>query len=218
MRHIGYLKFVQTYHIYPQPVSFELSHHAAGIAWKLQSVDPLAKVLVVISLNLLDPMLDAMQQPQAEPLARTHQKGIQMLNLHPDCLAEVLTEFPFLQSVYEVRRYGLPAETTVHEPLKEASADAVDRFQVISTPKEDLHAALEVTVGRVARHVNCLGRTVGRDEESWSDNLRSSSLPEGAGDPSAGDLTESEPQGMVASEPPLESMAVTTRPDQFVFM
>src|SRR2546422_4153326 len=38
VRRIGYSKYVQTYRIYPQAVSFELSRHAAGIAWKLQSV------------------------------------------------------------------------------------------------------------------------------------------------------------------------------------
>jgi hypothetical protein len=159
-----------------------------------------------------------MQQPQAEPLARTHRQGIQVLNLHPDCLAEVLTEFPFLQSVYEVRRYGLPAETAADEPLKETPADVTDKFQVISTPKEDPHVALELTVGRAARHVNWLGRATDRDEESWHGILPSLPLPEGAEDLSADGLAESEPQGMVASEPRLESMAVTTRPDQFVFM
>jgi hypothetical protein len=140
VRRIGYAKYVQTYRIYPQPRSFELSRHAAGIAWKLQSVDPLANVLVVISLNLLDPVLDAMQQPQAEPLARTRRHGIQVLNLHPDCLAEVLTEFPLLQSVYEVRRYGLSSETDLSEPEEEV-LDHRDTFQVISTPKQDAPAA-----------------------------------------------------------------------------
>ncbi|PYV85047.1 MAG: hypothetical protein DMG05_23535, partial [Acidobacteria bacterium] len=98
VRRLGYTKYVETYRLYPQPSSFDLNRHAAGIAWKLQSVDPLAKVLVVISLSLLDPILEAMQRPQAEPLARAHREGIQVLNLHPDCLAEVLIEFPLLQS------------------------------------------------------------------------------------------------------------------------
>ena len=31
---------------------------------------PLARVLVVVSLNLLDPVLDAMEEPQAQPMAR----------------------------------------------------------------------------------------------------------------------------------------------------
>jgi hypothetical protein len=97
VRRLGYTKYVEQYRVYPQPSSFEVQRHAAGIAWKLQSCDPLAEVMVVLSLNLLDPVLEAMQQPQAEPLARARREGIQVLNLHPDCLAEVLIEAPFMQ-------------------------------------------------------------------------------------------------------------------------
>ncbi|HET6962353.1 MAG TPA: hypothetical protein VFJ27_07645, partial [Terriglobia bacterium] len=107
VRRLGHAAYVERYRIHPQPSSFELQRHAGGIAWKLQSCDPLAEVLVVISLNLLDPVLDAMQQPQAEPLARVRREGVQVLNLHPECLAEILVEYPFVQSVYEARRYGL---------------------------------------------------------------------------------------------------------------
>ena len=107
VRRLGHSAYVERYRIHPQPSSFELQRHAGGIAWKLQSCDPLAEVLVVISLNLLDPVLDAMQQPQAEPLARVRREGVQVLNLHPECLAEILVEFPFIQSVYEARRYGV---------------------------------------------------------------------------------------------------------------
>ena len=122
---LGHASYVERYRIHPQPSSFELERHAGGIAWKLQSCDPLAEVLVVISLNLLDHVLDAMQQPQAEPLARVRREGVQVLNLHPECLAEILVEFPFIQSVYEARRYGVvhheedstkPPIQVVHQP------------------------------------------------------------------------------------------------------
>jgi hypothetical protein len=220
LRRIGYTKFIQTYRIYPQPLSFELSRHAAGIAWKLQSVDPLAKVLVVISLNLLDPVLDAMQQPQAEPLARPHRQGIQVLNLHPDCLAEVVTEFPFLQSVYEVRRYGLPSETAGHEPVEESPAEVIDRFQVIPTRKEDSHAALEATVRRAARHVNWLKQARDSNEDCLCGNFPSPPLPAGERDQTPG---EGEPPAIDSIRgydlsSSFESMAVTTPPDQFLFM
>ncbi len=68
IRHIGLDRYVEAYRVYPQPRSEEIARHAAGIAWKLQGADPLAQVLVVISLNLLDPVLDAMEEPQAQPL------------------------------------------------------------------------------------------------------------------------------------------------------
>ncbi len=81
--------------------SEELARHAAGIAWKLQGTDPLARVLVVVSLNLLDPVLDAMEEPQAEPMARRRREGVELLNPHPESLAEILVEYPALQWRYE---------------------------------------------------------------------------------------------------------------------
>ncbi len=62
-------QYVEAYRVYPQARTEELERYAAGIAWKLQGADPLAQVLVVLSLNLLDPVLDAMEKPQPEPAA-----------------------------------------------------------------------------------------------------------------------------------------------------
>jgi len=67
LRHIGLDKYVEAYRVYPQPRSPEIEEHASGIAWKLQGTNPLHRVLVVLSLNLLDPVLDAMEEPQPEP-------------------------------------------------------------------------------------------------------------------------------------------------------
>jgi len=104
IRHIGLDRYVEAYRVYPQPRSEELGRHAAGIAWKLQGTDPSARVLVVISLNLLDPVLDAMEEPQAQPLARTRRDGIELLNAHPESLGEVCAEYPQLQWRYESYR------------------------------------------------------------------------------------------------------------------
>jgi hypothetical protein len=101
VRHIGLARYIEAYRVYPQARSDELSRHAAGIAWKLQGANPFARVLVVISLNLLDPVLDAMQEPQAQPMARTRREGIELLNPHPESLAEILLEYPALQWRYE---------------------------------------------------------------------------------------------------------------------
>ena len=101
MRHIGLERYIEAYRVYPQPRSEEIARHAAGIAWKLQGADPLANVLVVISLNLLDPVLDAMEEPQAQPLARSRREGVELLNPHPESLAEILLEYPALQWRYE---------------------------------------------------------------------------------------------------------------------
>jgi len=154
VRRLGYSGYIESYRRNPQPSSFELQRHAGGIAWKLQSCDPLADVMVVMSLNLLDPVLDAMQQPQAEPLARVRREGVQVLNLHPDCLAEILGEFPFLQSVYESRRYGVPhAEENTPERSDEVICEpGVLKLlaQSAATPERDL----ELIVRRCARQVD----------------------------------------------------------------
>jgi len=101
IRHIGLARYIEAYRIYPQPRSEEISRHARGIAWKLQGANPLANVLVVLSLNLLDPVLDAMEEPQAQPLARIRRDGIELFNPAPESLGEITAEYPALQWRYE---------------------------------------------------------------------------------------------------------------------
>jgi hypothetical protein len=199
VRRLGYGKYVEQYRVYPQPSSFEVQRHAAGIAWKLQSCDPSAEVTVVLSLNLLDPVLDAMQQPQAEPLARARRDGIQVLNLHPDCLAEVLIEAPFMQSVYEVRRYGLMQAHDDETGL--AVVRDVGVFKLMAAPREDPHRVLESVVQRTARHVDWHGL---------------SSTDPSATEPSqvlSGDPNALQP----APESPFE-LAIPTPPERFHLM
>jgi hypothetical protein len=104
VRHIGLARYVEAYRVYPQARSEEIARHAAGIAWKLQGTHPEARVFIVLALNLLDPVLDAMEEPQAQPMARTRREGIQVLNPHPESLAEITAEYPALQWRYESSR------------------------------------------------------------------------------------------------------------------
>jgi hypothetical protein len=101
IRFIGLEKYVEAYRVHPQPRDEDVAAHAAGMAWKLQGSDPLAKVLVVVSLNLLDPLLDAMEVPQDPPARRARRDEVRLLNPHPDCLAEITVEYPYLQHRYE---------------------------------------------------------------------------------------------------------------------
>src|ERR1700686_2799533 len=64
IRYIGLSKYIEAYRVYPQERNEDIAAHAAGMAWKLQGADPLAQVFVVVSLNLLDPLLDGMEVPR----------------------------------------------------------------------------------------------------------------------------------------------------------
>jgi hypothetical protein len=107
IQHIGLKRYIDACRVYAHVRSDEIARHAAGIAWKLQGVDPLAKVLVVVSLNLLDPLLDAMEMPQAQPPAQTGTDEVDLLNPHPECLGEITTEYPALQWRYERYRAAM---------------------------------------------------------------------------------------------------------------
>ncbi len=104
IRHIGVTRYIEAYRVYPQQRSEDIDRHAAGIAWKLQGADPEVNVMVVLSLNLLDPVLDAMEVPQAQPVARVIRDGVELMNPHPDSLAEIALEYPHLQWRYEAFR------------------------------------------------------------------------------------------------------------------
>jgi hypothetical protein len=115
VRYIGIDKYVEAYRVHPQDRNEEIAAHAAGMAWKLQGSDPLASVFVVVSLNLLDPLLDAMEVPQDAPSTRGLEE-IRLLNPHPDCLAEITVEYPYIQDRYEVFRDQLAPPELIDRP------------------------------------------------------------------------------------------------------
>lgn len=114
-RRIGIEKYVEAYRVYPQSRTEEVTAHAAAMAWKLQGADPGAKVFVVVALNMLDPLLDAMETPQHVP-ARGSNYEILLLNPHPECLAEITIEYPYLQERYEFFRLEMRGEETLDRP------------------------------------------------------------------------------------------------------
>jgi len=116
LRRIGLEKYIEAYRLWPQPRSPEIEEHAAGIAWKLQGADPLARVVVVLSLNLLDPVLDAMETPQEPPRRRARRLVVDLINPHPECLAEITLEHPYLQHRYEQFRTRMSPEALVDRP------------------------------------------------------------------------------------------------------
>jgi hypothetical protein len=107
-RRIGLDPYIEAYRVYPQMRTEEVTAHASAMAWKLQGADPEATVVAVVALNMLDPLLDAMEIPQAPP-GRGKKYHPELLNPHPDCLAEITIEFPYLQERYEFFRLGMSA-------------------------------------------------------------------------------------------------------------
>ena len=107
MHAIGHRNYVEQWRLNRVDRSPEMEKHAAGMAYRLQGTDPFATVLVVVSLNLLDALLDAMETPQEEPPTEAIKPSdIELFNLHPECLAEITTDYPFHQARYEAWRLG----------------------------------------------------------------------------------------------------------------
>ena len=121
IRHIGLERYVDAYRVYPQPRSEEIARHAAGIAWKLQGADPEADVLVVLSLNLLDAVMEAMEAPQEEPAEK--RREVELFNPHPESLAEIAGEYPALQWRYEQFRAGQLAGEPAPSEIPESFLD-----------------------------------------------------------------------------------------------
>jgi len=115
IRYIGVEKYIEAYRLHPLERTDEIAAHAAGMAWKLQGADPLASVFVVVSLNMLDPLLDAMETPQ-DPPSRSQPADIRLLNPHPDCLAEITVEYPYLQDRYEIYRSTMSPQALIDRP------------------------------------------------------------------------------------------------------
>ena len=153
--------YVEAYRVYPQERTEEGDQFARGVAWKLQGCDPFGRVMVVLSLNLLDPVLDAMEEPQQEPKRRRREE-LQLVNAHPDCLGEILSEYPFLQERYETFRTGTGDELVVR------GSALVDRLRTQMALYREAEELYEVNTGEVmhswqrrllARYTRNLART-----------------------------------------------------------
>ncbi len=104
---IGMDRYVESYALHPPARTPALEKRAQAMAWKLQGADPLAQICVVVSLNMLDVLLESMETPQEEPASsgdRASKKTSELFNLHPDCLAEVTSEPPYYQQRFDELR------------------------------------------------------------------------------------------------------------------
>ena len=125
---IGLDRYIESYRLFPQQRNDEVNDFAAGLAWKLQGADPLQSVFVVVSLNMLDPLLDAMELPQDPPRQRVSIAFVDLVNVHPDSLGEVLTEYAALQQRYEYWRKQMSDVRLIDRPA--AQYDTLRRAEV----------------------------------------------------------------------------------------
>jgi len=140
LRWVGLEKYVEACRVLATPRTPEVERHAAGMAWKLQGAHPLARAVVVVSLGLLDPLLDAMEQPQEEPPPAMRRSGIELKNPHPRSLAEIAAEYPYLQYRYELYRAEM------------ADADLIDRSRAQLALLREAEQAYEKSAGERIEH------------------------------------------------------------------
>lgn len=150
LRSISIERYIESYRLFPQERTPEIERHADGIAWKLQGCDPMANVFVVLSLNLLDPVLDSMERPQAQPMTRERRDGIELLNPHPDCLNEILQEYPAISARYELFRNGKHVVDRKHEQVA-LFREAEKRHE--ANAGERVHSWQRRTMMRYARNL-----------------------------------------------------------------
>jgi hypothetical protein len=144
--------YVEAYRVYPQERTDELERFAGGIAWKLQGADPFARVLVVLSLNLVDPVLDAMEKPQPEP-ARRRRENLQLVNAHPECLGEITTEYPFLQERYEMFRVEMREPAMVDRPRTQMALFQEAEHAYVLNTGEKIHRWQRRLLARYSRNL-----------------------------------------------------------------
>lgn len=136
LRTIGWKAYVDAYRFDPKATSPALSAHAAAMAWKLQGANPGARVLAVVSLNLAAALREAYKVPRDPPAPR-RTPFADLINPHPDCLAEICAEMPYLQERYE--RYRLSMST--------ADESMIDRRRAQVALLRDAEKEYEINTG-----------------------------------------------------------------------
>jgi hypothetical protein len=125
-----------------------------GMAYYLKEIsDRFASILFVCGMVHMDGVLREFSKSQAQPMGRIRRQSIQLFNLHPDSLREVLGTYPFLSAIYEFHRTQLPPEPpvdlyTVRKTLKSSPFRIMDGGKV-ADEEQALRASLIWSAHRV---------------------------------------------------------------------
>jgi hypothetical protein len=155
--YIGFRSFVDEYRVSKSGRSYVDEETAKSMAWKLQGAFPFASVCVVVSLASLDGLLDAMDVPQEEPAKpRTRLfENTELFNLHPDCLAEVGSEPPFYQELYEKARFELGEFVSDRRVWQSSLLRDAEREYEINTG-EKMRSWQRISLARFSRNLAAL--------------------------------------------------------------
>ncbi|MGQ9858709.1 MAG: hypothetical protein ACUVS3_08460, partial [Thermodesulfobacteriota bacterium] len=82
-----------------------------GMAFRVRRLaQEVGSVVLVCGMAHAQRILEDLRRSLAEPLDRPQRTAVQLFNLHPESLPEVLSEPPMFHALYEMRRRGLPPE------------------------------------------------------------------------------------------------------------
>ena len=88
-----------------------------GMAFRLrQLAGKGGRILFLCGMAHAERIGEDLKRPLAEPMDRHERKAVQLFNLHPESLQEVLWDPPLIHALYEWRRNGLPAEPEGMDP------------------------------------------------------------------------------------------------------
>ncbi len=138
-----------------------------GMAYRLQQLSArYGRILLVCGMAHLARLKECYALPQAAPLERVKRDGIILYNLHPESCREVLAEYSFLSSLYELHRRPLPPEPSADGPSLRKSWNA---FELIAGGKKDVpeEQILFEAMVRSAHHVGREGELLDRQRVAF---------------------------------------------------
>ena len=107
------------------------------------------RILLVCGMHHATAIARELEREQAVPLTPPVRKNVRLIHLHPESLAEVLTEVPFYVATYEARRNGNPPEP--RRPAPEPAAVSYGPFRVLSGARPADARRTEDAVAQAAR-------------------------------------------------------------------